>query len=283
MDLINEICKPQKDEIIVIAGPTASGKTALSIKAALKFNGEVISADSRQVYRGLDIGSAKITKSEMRGINHHLIDIKEPGEKYSVAQFQYDTLNLVKDIQSRGKVPIICGGTGLYIESIVEGYDFGQDGKSKLKFGYNPKFRVYLLQWPREILRQRISTRVDQRMKFGMLEEVQNLIKNGVDPKWLISLGLEYRYLTEYLLANNFSNSISPSLEARLSPSLIGRGATVAASAFEKKKIDLGKFRDDAKLEEAVAILKFKIYQFAKRQDTWFKRWSYAIKINLNK
>ncbi len=251
MEFLNEL-KINQDEIIVIAGPTASGKTDLSIKTALKFNGEVISADSRQIYRGLDIGSAKITKQEMCGVPHHLIDILEPGEKYSVAQFQADTLSLIKDIQSRGKIPIICGGTGLYIESVVERYQFSDSGrKSKLKAGYNPKFKVYLLQWPRDVLRERISLRVDQRMKEGMLEEIQNLIDEGVDPQWLISLGLEYKYLTEYLLG---SGSLTD----------------------EQKDAKL-----DAELQECITKLKFKSYQFAKRQDTWFRRWSYAKEIRM--
>lgn len=246
--IIDQIQPPKSDEIIVIAGPTASGKTDLSIKTALKFNGEVISADSRQIYKGLDIGSAKITKQEMRGVPHHLIDILEPGEKYSVAQFQADTLSLIKDIQSRGKIPIICGGTGLYIESVVEGYQFSSSSsKSKLKTGYNSKFKVYLLHWPRAVLRERISLRVDQRMKQGMLEEVQNLINSGVDPQWLTSLGLEYKCLTEYLLSSG--------------------------SLADKQK--------DAQLQESIVKLKFKIYQFAKRQDTWFRRWSYAEEIKI--
>jgi tRNA dimethylallyltransferase len=230
---------PKPGEVIVIAGPTASGKTSLAIELALKFNGEVISADSRQVYRGLDIGSAKVTKQEMKGAQHHLIDILNPGDKYSVAQFQQDALSLIKDIQSRGKIPIICGGTGLYIESVIEGYEFGEDQKSSSKSGYNLEFKVYLLSWPRDILRQRISERIDQRMEAGMLEEVQSLLASGVDPQWLISLGLEYRYLTEHLLDSS------------------------------------------SDLDETITKLKFKSYQFAKRQDTWFRRWDYAYKIDI--
>jgi tRNA dimethylallyltransferase len=239
-NLLNHINQPKKDEIIVITGATASGKTVLAIKLALKWGCEVISADSRQVYRGLDIGSAKVNKKEMSGVPHHLIDILDPGQKYSVAQFQTQALSLIKDIQSRGKVPIIAGGTGLYVESVVEGYSFGEDQKSTSKAGYNPKFKIYLLQWPREILRQRIAARIDQRIKEGMLEEVQNLIKSGVDPRWLISLGLEYRYLTEHLLDSK------------------------------------------SNLEEAITKLKFKSFQFAKRQDTWFRRWGYAERIKLS-
>ncbi len=279
--LLNQIADPKPGQVIVIAGPTASGKTNLAIELGLKFKGEVISADSRQVYRSLNIGSAKVKKSEMCGIPHHLIDILDPGQKYNARQFQRQALSLIKDIQGRGNLPIICGGTGLYIESVVEGYKFnerdnltpgsspdpspkrerasltrtqskiesapiqfregirpesfsGSDQKSQTKSGYDSKFQVYLLKWPRDELRRRISTRVDQRIKSGMLEEVQNLLQSGVDPQWLISLGLEYRYLTEHLLDPN------------------------------------------SNLEDILTKLKFKSYQFAKRQDTWFHRWDYA-------
>ena len=106
-------------KLIVIAGPTASGKSSLGVGLALKFNGEIISADSRQVYKSLDIGSGKITTEETKGITHHLIDILNPEEKYSVYKFQKDCLNLIQEISKRGKIPIIVGGTGLYIESVV--------------------------------------------------------------------------------------------------------------------------------------------------------------------
>ncbi len=268
--LLNQIADPKPGQVIVIAGPTASGKTNLAIELALKFKGEVISADSRQVYRSLNIGSAKVTKSEMRGIPHHLIDILDPGQKYNVGQFQRQALSLIKDIQARANLPIICGGTGLYIESVVEGYKFGSiqsltptqskiesapplnregirsesfsvsNEKSQNKLGYDPKFQVYLLKWPRDELRRRISARVDERIKSGMLEEVQNLLQSGVDPQWLISLGLEYRYLTEHLLDPN------------------------------------------PNLEDTLTKLKFKSYQFAKRQDTWFGRWDYAKVIEMS-
>ena len=245
------ITPPKNGEVIVIAGPTASGKTSLAIELALKFNGEVISADSRQVYRGLDIGSGKVTQNEMKGIPHHLIDILDLGQKYSVGRFQQDALSLIKQIEFRGRIPIICGGTGLYIESVVEGYDLGSKNKNSKK-GYDNKFKVYLLDWPRSELRQRISDRVDQRMEQGMLEEVQNLISSGVDPKWLLSLGLEYRYLTEYII-NHLTPSPSPAAEG-----------------------------GNSDLDEMIAKLKFKIYQFAKRQDTWFRRWDYAKKVKMS-
>ena len=108
-------------KLIVILGPTASGKTGLSIKLAKKLNGEVVSADSRQIYKGMDIGSGKITKKEMAGIPHYLLDVANPKRRFSVAQYQKLALKAVKDIQKRGKIPFLVGGTGFYIQSVVDG------------------------------------------------------------------------------------------------------------------------------------------------------------------
>ncbi|MDR3582069.1 MAG: tRNA (adenosine(37)-N6)-dimethylallyltransferase MiaA, partial [Candidatus Pacebacteria bacterium] len=102
-------------KILVIAGPTASGKTALGVVLAKKFGGEVISADSRQIYRGMDIGTGKPTAAEMNGVPHHLIDIRDPDQEYTVAEYRRDAIDAIGDILSRGKLPILAGGTGLYI------------------------------------------------------------------------------------------------------------------------------------------------------------------------
>jgi len=109
------------NKLIVILGPTASGKTDLSIKIAKKYNGEVVSADSRQVYKGMNIGSGKITKKEMQGIPHYLLDVANPKTRFTVAQYQKLALKAIKIIQKRGKLPILVGGTGFYIQSIVDG------------------------------------------------------------------------------------------------------------------------------------------------------------------
>ena len=109
-------------DVVAIIGPTASGKTALSIRLAKEIDGEIINGDSMQIYRGLDIGTAKITKEEMEGIPHHLLDIKEPSESFSVAEYQQLVRGKIEEIQSRGKMPIIVGGTGLYVQSVL--YDF---------------------------------------------------------------------------------------------------------------------------------------------------------------
>ena len=107
------------NKLIVILGPTASGKTALSIKLAKKFNGEVFSADSRQIYKGMDIGSGKVTKKEMSGVPHYLLDVANPKNRFTVAQYQKLAIKKIKEIQKINKIPILVGGTGFYIQSIV--------------------------------------------------------------------------------------------------------------------------------------------------------------------
>ncbi|WP_078546971.1 tRNA (adenosine(37)-N6)-dimethylallyltransferase MiaA [Litchfieldia alkalitelluris] len=125
------------EKVIVLIGPTAVGKTKLSIELAKKLNAEIISGDSMQIYKEMDIGTAKITKAEMEGIPHHLIDIKEPTESYSVADFQVDVRRTIKDIHNRGKVAMIVGGTGLYIQSVIYDYHFTDQAS-------DPDYRVNL-------------------------------------------------------------------------------------------------------------------------------------------
>ena len=112
--------------ILILTGPTAVGKTDLSIKLAKSLHGEIISADSMQIYKYMDIGSAKVRPEEMDGVVHHMIDIIEPDEDFSVSDFQNATKSIIEDIYSRGKLPIITGGTGLYLNSIIFNMDFGQ-------------------------------------------------------------------------------------------------------------------------------------------------------------
>jgi tRNA dimethylallyltransferase len=223
-------------KVIVIAGPTASGKTSLGIDLALKFKGEIISADSRQVYRGLDVGSGKVTKEESRGVIHHLIDILNPEEKYNVFQFQKDCNKLIKEISQKGKIPIIVGGTGLYIESVAEQYKFSKFKKKSIKKkGLRPNTLVLNLNPNRDQIKVNIQKRLLQRwQKQNMLYEVESLIESGVSKAWLKSLGLEYKFLTNYL-----------------------------EGKFDSENEMLTKFNTE-------------IWHYAKRQITFFKRWDYA-------
>lgn len=118
---MNQKLKTINYKLITILGPTASGKSELAIKLAKKFNGEIVSADSRQVYKSLDIGTGKVTKKEMKGIPHHLLDVASPKRRFTVAQYRKLALKAINKIQKKNKIPILCGGTGFYIQAVVNG------------------------------------------------------------------------------------------------------------------------------------------------------------------
>ena len=130
-----------KPKVIVICGPTASGKTALSVELAKKINGEIISSDSMQIYKDMDIGTAKVTQEEMQGIRHYLIDNVAPNQRYSVADFKKDAENAIEEILARGKTPIVVGGTGLYVDSLIYGIEY-QDIKLDEKYRKKLEERV---------------------------------------------------------------------------------------------------------------------------------------------
>ena len=303
--------------LITILGPTASGKTPLAVALARRVDGEILSADSRQVYRRMDIGTGKDLSdyaagvdgktvnhsgggesvnhsgggesvNHSGGVGYHLIDICEPGTKYNLFQYQQDFARAYEDIVSRGKQPILCGGTGLYIEAVLKGYQLSPvpqnpalrqqlEGKSleeltrmlrelKARNGSHmhnttdvdtaqrairaieiemaggesvgaggesggvggESSLVFGLDIPRELRREKITKRLKARLEEGMVEEVKGLLAEGIPAEDLIYYGLEYKYLTEYVIG-------------RLS------------------------------YDEMFRQLEIAIHQFAKRQMTWFR------------
>ena len=278
----------QNQKMITILGPTASGKTSVAAALALRTGGEIISADSRQVYRRMDIGTGKDLADYTIGdvhIPYHLIDIAEPGTKYNLFQYQQDFHTAYNDIRSRGKLPILCGGTGLYIEAVLGGYSLSPvpqnqklreslEGKSldqltqmlvqlKQKNGSNMHNRTdvdtaqrairaieietYNLEHPtperqmppvdslviginidRELRREKITRRRKTRLEEGMCDEIRSRIDGGVNPDDLIYYGLEYKFVTEYVVGKT-------------------------------------------SYEEMFRQLEIAIHQFAKRQMTWFR------------
>lgn len=156
-------------KLLIIAGPTAVGKTDISIKVAKKLNGEIISADSMQIYKYMDIGSAKVTKDEMDGVVHHLIDVVYPSEEFSVAEFKDKSVNAIDDIIERGKCPIVAGGTGLYINSLICNYDF--TGASR-----DDGYREYL----KEIAEDKGKEYVHELLKSVDLESYERLYPNDL-------------------------------------------------------------------------------------------------------
>ena len=265
-------------KLIAVMGTNASGKSGLGIELAARYGGEVVSADSRQVFRGLDLGSGKITPEEAKGVPHHLIDVCEPGEFFSMADFQRLAYAAIDDILTRGKIPFLVGGTGLYVDAVIDGYELSEiepdlelrarletfetpalydmlkeklpdtqiDPKNRNRVmralerlaaddyhpgRRSPRYEVLKLgvTWPREILKQRIDERLERRLDQGMIEEVKGLMDAGVSTEFLTKLGLEYRYITEYLL---------------------------------------GKWTYNQMLDELARAIK----RFAKRQMTWFRK-----------
>ena len=142
-------------KIIAIVGPTAVGKTALAIELARRYNGEIISCDSMQVYRGMDIGTAKPTKEELAQIKHHLIDIKMPNENFSCADYAALAKKAIADIQKRGKTPIFCGGTGLYLDSVIEIPSFCETAKDE-------EYRKYLENYAKENGNESVHKMLDE-------------------------------------------------------------------------------------------------------------------------
>lgn len=278
--------------MITILGPTASGKTPLAAALAQQIGGEIISADSRQVYRRMDIGTGKdladyrpVVDGLAVDIPYHLIDICEPGTKYNLFQYQQDFYDAYQDIRSRGVIPILCGGTGLYIEAVLKGYKLSPvpqnpelrarlEGKSldeltqmlvELKAKNSStmhnktdvdscqrairaiEIETYNLEHPvprrelppvesliigvnidREARREKITRRLKARLKEGMIDEVRGLLAEGIPAEDLIYYGLEYKFVTEYIV-----------------------GKTTYDEMFTR--------------------LEIAIHQFAKRQMTWFR------------
>ena len=272
------------NKMITILGPTASGKTPLAAALAREIGAEIISADSRQVYRRMDIGTGK-DLDDYGDVPYHLIDIAEPGSKYNLFQYQHDFLKAYEDITGRGVVPILCGGTGLYIEAVLKGYQLAPvpenkalraslEGKSLAELtemlvelkrkngsnmhnktdvdsaqrairaieietfnGENPQQGAEIppiesviigVDIDREERRRKITRRLKQRLETGMVEEVRALLDSGIPAEDLIYYGLEYKFVTEYII-----------------------GKTTYDEMFRQ--------------------LEIAIHQFAKRQMTWFR------------
>jgi tRNA dimethylallyltransferase len=228
-------------KLLVIVGPTASGKTALAIDLAQKFDGEIVCADSRTVYKYLDIGTAKPTPQEQATVPHHLLDVVDPDEPFTVADFKKLAEQAIQDIQSRGKLPILVGGSGLYVDAVIYDYRFSSAAAPKdpqnprhldasveqRRSKISPHTLVLGLEVPRDVLKQRIAARVDQMVDAGFLDEVTYVAQRYPNSKALDAPG--YKAFRQYQ-------------------------------------------NGELTLEQAKALFVQNDYQLAKRQMTWFRR-----------
>ncbi|CAN5158655.1 tRNA (adenosine(37)-N6)-dimethylallyltransferase MiaA [soil metagenome] len=183
-------------KIVAVVGPTASGKTSLGEHLALTFGGEIVSVDAKQIYRGMDLGTAK---EKTLKVPQHLIDTKNPGEVSTVAEYQAMAYACIDSLLVAGKLPVLVGGSMLYAEAVLNGYVFNQGEKSGVQVPRYASLKIGIT-WEREALKVCAGERLAQRIEAGLLAEIQGLLDQGVSVAWLMSCGMEYRYLTQQVL-----------------------------------------------------------------------------------
>lgn len=283
-----------KQRIIAIAGPTAVGKTALSIALAKKLNGEIISCDSMQIYRGMDIGTAKPTKEEMAEVPHHMIDVADPADNYSCADYAKEASLILADILARGKTPIFCGGTGLYLESVLyEGAYSSPEADEALRTELWAKSaeenHAALMKVDPEAAatihpnnRKRVIRALEIYLVSGKTktewdkENTRGTLKEGAEIYVLTSSDREALY-------QRIDRRVDLMLEAGLLDEVKHLAldlATTAGQAIGYKELN-GYFAGQATLAEALDKIKQASRNYAKRQLTWWERNSHAVKIDM--
>ena len=278
-------------QIIVIAGPTASSKTALSIALAKRFGGEVVSADSMQIYRRMDIGTAKPTPEEREGIPHHMLDVAEPDEAFSVARYVEMAARCVDDILTRGKLPIVAGGTGLYIDSLLSGRTFApfpaSGWRERLQERAKSEGMAVLLEELRQIDpeaagrlhlhdEKRILRALEVWHETGKTISQHNRETKLLPPRYQgcrIGLNFENRADLWRRIDRRVDEMMAQGLLDEVK-ALLGEGIDPKCTAMQaigyKELADAA--RGLAPVEQAVEEIKLRTRQYAKRQVTWFRR-----------
>lgn len=278
-------------KLLVIIGPTASGKTSLSIKLAKRYNGEIVSADSMQIYRGMNIATAKPSQDEMDGIKHHLIDFLDYDKVYSVGKYVEDAKIAVEDIIFNNKLPIICGGTGLYVDSFLNGINFidnsfDLDLRNELNELADKKGIDYLLNMLLEIDPYSYRRLYEQRNKKRIIRAIEFYKTTGFtiseqNEKTQNSKS-EYEYLIFGLKAKDrqyLYDRINKRVDIMIEQGLVEEAETVlnlnlsetASKAIGYKQLK-PYFNNEASLDECIDRIKTETRHYAKRQLTWFKR-----------
>ncbi len=280
----------QNPKILVILGPTATGKTSLSIELAKKFNGEVISADSRQVYKGLNLGTGKVTKKEMSGIPHYLLDVADPKKQFAVTDFVTLAEKAINDIISRGKLPIICGGTGLYIDMLVNGTTLPEvPPNQKLRAQLEKKSALQLFVMLKKLDPSRAKT-IDQNNPVRLIRAIEIAKALGKVPK-LKTVKSNYTVLKIGLDMDDkiLKSRIATRLKERLKKGMLREATNLHKKGLSWKRMgELGlEYREMAKLltkkttrAQFETDLFIDSWHYAKRQRTWFRRDQKIVWIN---
>jgi len=270
-------------KLIVILGPTASGKSGLAVKLAKKFNGEIISADSRQVYKGMDIGTGKVTKKEMEGIFHYLLDVVSPKRRFTVFQYRKLAINAINKILKKGKIPVLCGGTGFYIQAVVDGIlipEVPPDWKLRKKL---EKKSLKELFFQLKKLDPKRAKKIDKKNPRRLIRALEVIIKTKKPIPALKKKPLPYPVLMLGIKKDfqTLKKLIKGRLLKRLKKGMIAEVKRLKKSGVSWKRLeDFGlEYRWITKfLQKKISFLEMKeelqkdIEHFAKRQMTWFKR-----------
>lgn len=280
------------DKIIAVAGPTASGKSALALELCKRLDGELISLDSMQIYRGLDIGTAKPTKAEQAEVRHHMIDICEPTENFSAAEFAERAHKVIADVQSRGKKAVLCGGTGLYLDTVLGRLDFGEiESDEKLRGeliafaekngaeALHERLRGIDPQAAEKIHKnnvRRVARAIEIYELTGKTKTEHDREAISDSPYESLIIGLDYD--DREVLYNRINRRVDAMIEAGLEGevrSLVSRGLlsaeSTAGQAIGYKEM-LGYIAGDCSLGDAVEKIKLGTRRYAKRQLTWLRR-----------
>jgi len=271
------------NKLIVIVGPTASGKSDLAVKLAKKFDGQVVSADSRQVYKGMDIGSGKITKQEMRGITHYLLDVASPRGQFSVARYKKLATAAIKKIQAENKIPILCGGTGQYIQSVIDGIVIPKvkpDWKLRNKLSQKTPQQLFAILKKIDPRRAKTIERSNPRRLVRAIEIVKKTGQAVPEPK---KQPLPYPFLMVgiKMTRDKIAKRISKRLTKRLKSGMIAEVSRLKKSGLSWKKLEsFGleyKFialylQKKISKTALIELIQKESEHYTKRQLTWFLR-----------
>ncbi len=279
-----------KPKVIIICGPTASGKTSMSVELAKKINGEIISCDSMQIYKEMDIGTAKVTKEEMQGIKHYMIDIVSPEQRYSVAEYKRDTKKAIKEILSKGKTPIIVGGTGLYIDSLIyeieyQNIEYDETYREFLEKRVVEEGLQALYDEAKKIDSEAILkiSQNDQKRILRILEIYKATGKNKTEmEKKSREKEVEYDYQVYVLEWDReiLYSRINKRVEIMIEMGLVAEVEYIVEKykSFPTAMQGLGYkevvmyLKNEITKEEMVDLIKMESRRYAKRQITWFKK-----------
>ncbi len=268
-------------KIVAIVGPTASGKSDLAVDLALQFNGEVISADSRQVYRGLNIGTGKVTKKEMRGVSHHLLDIASPTRVFSVAQFKKHADQAIARMRKTKKLPILCGGTGFYIRAVTDGLDLPP---VKANTVLRKKLSRLSAQEMYELLQKKDPERamsIDSHNPHRLIRALEIVEQLGSVPKLKTSSPYDTLFIGIEVPNDVLLLRIHERLQKRIRQGMLREVEHLHKEGLSWKRMeDLGlEYRHVARYlqkkitrTEMLDQLEKEIFQYAKRQYTWFRK-----------